>query len=130
MRLSASPAIVWICPAAFILIVIVGLAFDITQFNTVTAHQRASDIRTFDNQFNNLRRDPVKQLDVSMTKNFAKNYLTHPIKRSTTTMVLIYRSSCQEDGASSVSPKALRLPACGNNAPTRVCAGTDARAAC
>jgi hypothetical protein len=48
-----------------------GLAFDINQFNTVTAQQRASDIRTFDNQFNNLRRDPVKQLDVTMTKNFA-----------------------------------------------------------
>jgi hypothetical protein len=48
-----------------------GLAFDITRFNTISAQQLANNIRTFDNQFNNLRRDMVNQLDMSMTKNFA-----------------------------------------------------------
>ncbi len=47
-----------------------GTAFDTTQFNTVSASQLVYNIRTFDNQFNNLRRDPTKQLDASMTKNF------------------------------------------------------------
>lgn len=47
-----------------------GLAFDITRFNTVTAQQLGSDIRTFDTQFNNLRRDPVKQLDTTLSKQF------------------------------------------------------------
>jgi hypothetical protein len=47
-----------------------GLAFDITHFNTVTAQQLASDVRTFDQQFNNLRRDPVKQLDATLSKSF------------------------------------------------------------
>lgn len=47
-----------------------GLAFDITRFNTVSAEQLANNIQTFDNQFNNLRRDPVKQLDMTMSKSF------------------------------------------------------------
>jgi hypothetical protein len=47
-----------------------GYAFDITQFNTISNQQLGSNIRTFDNQFNNLRRDMVKQLDASLTKNF------------------------------------------------------------
>ncbi len=38
-----------------------GLAFDITQFNTIAAQQLADNVRTFDNQFNNLRRDMTKQ---------------------------------------------------------------------
>jgi len=45
-------------------------AFDTTQFVTATANQLADNIRTFDNQFNNLRRDPTKQLDLNMTKRF------------------------------------------------------------
>jgi len=48
-----------------------GPAFDITQFNTVTAQQLGSNIRTFDNQFNNLRRDPTNQIDMSLDKNFS-----------------------------------------------------------
>ncbi|HEY3839437.1 MAG TPA: carboxypeptidase-like regulatory domain-containing protein [Bryobacteraceae bacterium] len=48
-----------------------GVAFNTAQFITATTAQLADNIRTFDNQFNNLRRDPTKQLDVSMTKNFS-----------------------------------------------------------
>jgi hypothetical protein len=47
-----------------------GLAFNTSQFDTITSHQLASDIRTFDNQFNNLRRDPTKQLDMTLSKKF------------------------------------------------------------
>ena len=47
-----------------------GTAFNTSQFITASSAQLADNIRTFDNQFNNLRRDPTKQLDVSMTKNF------------------------------------------------------------
>jgi len=47
-----------------------GLAFDITRFNTVTAQQLVDNIRTFDQQFNNLRRDPVKQFDATLSKSF------------------------------------------------------------
>ena len=36
-----------------------GPAFDITQFNTVSAQQLASNVRTFQTYFNNLRADPV-----------------------------------------------------------------------
>ena len=55
-----------------------GVAFDVTQFNTVTAQQLANNIQTFDLQFNNLRRDPSKQVDASLDKNFRfgeKRYL-------------------------------------------------------
>lgn len=47
-----------------------GYAFDITRFERATAAQLANNIRTFDNQFNNLRRDATKNLDLSMDKNF------------------------------------------------------------
>jgi hypothetical protein len=47
-----------------------GSTFDASQFVTASASQLADNIRTFDNQFNNLRRDPTKQLDVNMTKRF------------------------------------------------------------
>jgi hypothetical protein len=47
-----------------------GLSFNTNQFDTITSHQLASDIRTFDNQFNNLRRDPTKQLDMTLNKKF------------------------------------------------------------
>ncbi len=47
-----------------------GPTFDIAQFNTVTMQQLANNIRTFDTQFNNLRRDSSKNLDVSMLKSF------------------------------------------------------------
>jgi hypothetical protein len=46
-------------------------AFDITQFNTNSSQQLASHIRTFDTYFNNLRRDPTKNLDVSALKKFS-----------------------------------------------------------
>ena len=45
-------------------------AFDTSQFNIVAAQQLANNIQTFDLQFNNLRRDPVNQLDASLDKNF------------------------------------------------------------
>jgi len=47
-----------------------GPAFDITRFNTVSSQQLANNIRTFNTQFNNLRADPVKNLDLSVIKNF------------------------------------------------------------
>lgn len=47
-----------------------GTSFNTSQFITSSSQQLVYNIRTFDNQFNNLRRDPTKQLDVSMTKNF------------------------------------------------------------
>ena len=47
-----------------------GTTFNISQFVTSSSAQLADNIRTFDTQFNNLRRDPTKQLDASMTKNF------------------------------------------------------------
>src|SRR5258708_39312123 len=48
-----------------------GLAFNTGLFDTLTAQQPANNIRYFDTQFNNLRRDLTKQLDVSMDKNFS-----------------------------------------------------------
>ncbi len=48
-----------------------GTAFDITQFVTASGSQLADNIRTFNNQFNNLRRDPTEQLDLNMTKRFS-----------------------------------------------------------
>jgi hypothetical protein len=47
-----------------------GTAFDITRFNMVSAQQLANNIQTFDNQFNNLRRDRTNQFDTSLDKNF------------------------------------------------------------
>jgi hypothetical protein len=47
-----------------------GLAFDTTRFVTASTQQLASNIRTFDTQFGNLRRDASKNLDLSMSKNF------------------------------------------------------------
>jgi hypothetical protein len=48
-----------------------GPAFDVSQFNTVGNQQLGDHIRTFDTMFNNLRRDPTKNLDVSMLKRFS-----------------------------------------------------------
>jgi hypothetical protein len=47
-----------------------GVTFDITRFNTVSNQQLANNIRTFSSLFNNLRRDPTKNLDLSASKNF------------------------------------------------------------
>ncbi|HLH19264.1 MAG TPA: carboxypeptidase regulatory-like domain-containing protein [Bryobacteraceae bacterium] len=47
-----------------------GNAFDIAQFVIASSAQLAYNIRTLDNQFNNLRRDSTRQLDLSMTKDF------------------------------------------------------------
>jgi hypothetical protein len=47
-----------------------GLAFTTSTFDTVTAQQLANNIRHFDIQFNNLRRDATKNLDMSLDKNF------------------------------------------------------------
>lgn len=47
-----------------------GLAFDTSQFDTIASHQLVFNIRTFDDQFNNLRRDKTNQLDLSLTKKF------------------------------------------------------------
>lgn len=47
-----------------------GLALDPTRFDTTASHALADNIRTFDNQFSNLRRDYSNQLDMSLDKNF------------------------------------------------------------
>lgn len=47
-----------------------GTTFDISQFNTVSAQQLSYNIRTFDTYFNNLRRDPTKNADLSLLKRF------------------------------------------------------------
>ncbi len=55
-----------------------GLAFDTGQFNTASSQQLANHIRTFNTQFNNLRRDPTENLDLSLMKKFVlaeKSYL-------------------------------------------------------
>jgi hypothetical protein len=43
-------------------------AFDITRFNIASAQQLSQNIRTLDTLFNNLRRDPSKNLDLSVMK--------------------------------------------------------------
>ena len=47
-----------------------GPAFDVTRFNTVSSQALASNIRTFDTQFNNLRAYGVNDFDSSMVKEF------------------------------------------------------------
>jgi hypothetical protein len=47
-----------------------GPAFDITRFNTVSAQQLSSNVRTFQTYFNNLRADPVNVMDASLMKEF------------------------------------------------------------
>jgi hypothetical protein len=49
-----------------------GVAFDTTQFNTVASRQLADNIRTFDTQLGNLRRDPARNLDMSLLKKFSR----------------------------------------------------------
>jgi hypothetical protein len=48
-----------------------GVAFDTTRFVTASSQQPVFNVRTFDTQFGNFRRDPSKNLDLSMDKNFA-----------------------------------------------------------
>jgi hypothetical protein len=48
-----------------------GAAFDTTRFVTASNQQPVFNIRTFDTQFGNLRRDASKNLDLSVDKNFA-----------------------------------------------------------
>src|SRR5262249_37661889 len=45
-----------------------GPTFDTTQFVTASALQPSDNIRYFDTYFNNLRRDPTKNLDASVLK--------------------------------------------------------------
>ncbi len=55
-----------------------GTAFDTTRFNTVSSQQLVYNLRTFDTYFNNLRRDPTKNADLSLLKRFTlaeKKYL-------------------------------------------------------
>lgn len=47
-----------------------GPAFDTTKFNTVSAQQLASNIRTFPTTFNNLRADGINTLNASVIKKF------------------------------------------------------------
>lgn len=48
-----------------------GLAFDTTRFERGSSQQLSYNIRTFDTQFNNLRRDPTKNADFSLGKSFS-----------------------------------------------------------
>jgi hypothetical protein len=45
-----------------------GPTFDRSQFNMVSNQQLSDNVRTFDTLFNNLRRDPTKNLDLSALK--------------------------------------------------------------
>jgi hypothetical protein len=47
-----------------------GFAFNTAQFNTVASQQLLYNIRAFPTMFNNLRRDPTKNLDASLLKDF------------------------------------------------------------
>ncbi|HWB82591.1 MAG TPA: TonB-dependent receptor [Bryobacteraceae bacterium] len=47
-----------------------AVTFDTTQFNTVSSQQLANNIRTFNTTFGNLRRDPTRNLDLSVLKKF------------------------------------------------------------
>jgi hypothetical protein len=47
-----------------------GTAFNIAQFNTVSAQQLADNIQTLDLQFNNLRRNHTSEIDTSLDKKF------------------------------------------------------------
>jgi hypothetical protein len=47
-----------------------GQVFNTSLFDQINAQQLANNIRYFDIQFNNLRRDPTKNLDMSMDKKF------------------------------------------------------------
>ncbi len=46
-------------------------AFDTTRFNTASAQQLSSNIRTFSSRFSNLRGDAIRNLDVALIKNTA-----------------------------------------------------------
>jgi hypothetical protein len=48
-----------------------GPTFALSQFNTVSNQQLSDNVRTFDTMFNNLRRDPTKNLDASALKRFS-----------------------------------------------------------
>ncbi len=48
-----------------------GDSFNIKQFDQVSSQQLEYNVRTFDEYFNNLRRDMTKNLDLSMMKKFA-----------------------------------------------------------
>ena len=48
-----------------------GLTFNTSAFNTVSSQQLANNIRTFNTQFNKLRADPAKNLDLSVLKKFS-----------------------------------------------------------
>jgi len=47
-----------------------GPVFNTSRFNTVASQQLTDNIRTFDTMFNDLRRDPTKNLDMSAIKSF------------------------------------------------------------
>ena len=47
-----------------------GATFDTTQFLTASSLQPEYAIRTFDTYFGNLRRDPTKNVDLSLLKKF------------------------------------------------------------
>lgn len=48
-----------------------GRSFNTAEFNTVTSQQLVYNVRTLNTMFNNLRQDPIKNLDASLLKQFA-----------------------------------------------------------
>ena len=100
-----------------------GPAFDTTQFNTVSAQQLSSHIRTFDTYFNNLRRDPTKNLDISLSKRFAlgeRKYLQMRFESFNTTNRVTFAAPAQLNPANSAfglisgqanSPRKIQLGA-------------------
>ncbi|MEO8131650.1 MAG: hypothetical protein ABI822_31440, partial [Bryobacteraceae bacterium] len=49
----------------------VDKAFDVTQFNRISAQQLVSNRRTFPSRFSSLRQDSVQQVDFSIIKGFS-----------------------------------------------------------
>ena len=54
-----------------------GTAFNVSDFVTNSSLQLADNIRYFDNQFDNLRRDPTEELDLNMNKRFSIKEKAH-----------------------------------------------------
>ena len=99
-----------------------GPAFDTTRFVTASSQQPVFNIRTFDTQFGNLRRQPSKNVDLSVDKNFPfaeRRYLQLRVETFNTTNRVTFGAPSLSATAStfgvistqSNSPRAVQLGA-------------------
>lgn len=89
-----------------------GVAFNTSVFNTASSQQLADNIRTFDTLFGNLRRDPTKNVDMSVSKSFPfaeQKYLEIRIETFNTTNRVTF-------GAPSLSPTSTTFGVIGTQA--------------